>query len=87
MAIPIGILAAVRRETLLDKGITVFVFLGFAMPTFWLALLLVCLLLVARGLAKGSDDFSFPNPDGYLGQVWVDTDRSSGTYGGDVYLL
>lgn len=36
---------------------------------------------------KGSDDFSFPNPDGYLGQVWVDTDRSSGPYGGNVYLL
>lgn len=41
LAIPIGILAAVRRDTLLDKGITVFVFLGFAIPTFWLALLLM----------------------------------------------
>lgn len=43
LAIPIGILAAVRRDTLVDKGITVFVFLGFAMPTFWLALLLMYL--------------------------------------------
>ena len=41
LALPIGILAAVRRNTLLDKGLTVFVFLGFAMPTFWLALLLM----------------------------------------------
>jgi peptide/nickel transport system permease protein len=41
LAIPIGILAAVRRDTLLDNGITVFVFLGFAIPTFWLALLLM----------------------------------------------
>ncbi|MDD2336990.1 MAG: ABC transporter permease [Geobacteraceae bacterium] len=41
LAIPIGILAAVRRDTFLDKGITVFVFLGFAIPTFWLALLLM----------------------------------------------
>ena len=41
LALPIGILAAVWRNTLLDKGLTVFVFLGFAMPTFWLALLLM----------------------------------------------
>jgi len=41
LAIPIGVLAAVRRDTLLDKGITVVVFLGFAVPTFWLALLLM----------------------------------------------
>lgn len=41
LAIPIGILAATRRDTLLDKGITVFVFIGFAVPTFWLALLLM----------------------------------------------
>jgi len=43
LAIPIGILAAVHRNTLLDKGITVFVFLGFAVPAFWLALLLMYL--------------------------------------------
>jgi len=41
LAVPIGILAATHRDTLLDKGITVFVFLGFAVPTFWLALLLM----------------------------------------------
>lgn len=41
LAIPIGVLAAVRRDTILDKGITVVVFLGFAVPTFWLALLLM----------------------------------------------
>jgi peptide/nickel transport system permease protein len=39
LAIPIGILAAVRRDTLTDRGISVFVFVGFAVPTFWLALL------------------------------------------------
>jgi len=40
LAIPIGIMAATHRDTWLDKGITVFVFVGFAVPTFWLALLL-----------------------------------------------
>lgn len=43
LAIPIGVMAAVYRDTWLDKGITVFVFLGFAVPTFWLALLLMYL--------------------------------------------
>ncbi|MDY0301910.1 MAG: ABC transporter permease [Trichlorobacter sp.] len=41
LAIPIGIMAAVHRNSLLDKGLTVFVFTGFAVPTFWLALLLM----------------------------------------------
>jgi peptide/nickel transport system permease protein len=41
LAIPIGILAAVRRDTLVDRGISVFVFIGFAIPTFWLALLCI----------------------------------------------
>lgn len=43
LAIPIGIMAAVYRDTWLDKAITLFVFLGFAVPTFWLALLLMYL--------------------------------------------
>ncbi|TWJ19416.1 ABC transporter permease [Geobacter argillaceus] len=49
LAIPIGILAATRRDTLLDKGITLFVFLGFAVPTFWLALILMYLFGVKLG--------------------------------------
>ena len=49
LAIPIGILAATHRETLLDRGITIFVFLGFAVPTFWLALLLMYLFGVKFG--------------------------------------
>ena len=49
ISIPIGILAATRRNTLLDKGVTVFVFIGFAVPTFWLALLLMYLFGVRLG--------------------------------------
>ncbi|MEW5949186.1 MAG: ABC transporter permease [Thermodesulfobacteriota bacterium] len=40
-AIPIGILSAVHRYSLFDKATTLFVFIGFATPTFWLALLLM----------------------------------------------
>ncbi len=41
IAIPVGIVSACRQNSLLDKSITVIVFLGFAMPSFWLALLLM----------------------------------------------
>ena len=40
VAIPLGVLAAYRAHSWFDKGTTLFVFFGFAMPTFWLALLL-----------------------------------------------
>lgn len=41
IAVPAGIISACSQDSLLDKTITVLVFLGFAMPSFWLALLLM----------------------------------------------
>ena len=41
VAIPIGVISAVRKDSWLDRGLTVFVFLAFAMPSFWLGLLLM----------------------------------------------
>jgi peptide/nickel transport system permease protein len=41
LAIPIGVVAAVRPRSWFDRATTLFVFFGFAMPTFWLALLLM----------------------------------------------
>jgi peptide/nickel transport system permease protein len=43
IAIPIGVMSAVKQNSLFDKGTTLFVFLGFAIPTYWLALLLMIL--------------------------------------------
>jgi len=43
MGIPIGVYSATHPYSLSDRVTTVFVFLGFAMPTFWFALL--CMLL------------------------------------------
>jgi peptide/nickel transport system permease protein len=43
VAIPIGVVAAVRPHSWFDRWTTLFVFFGFAMPTFWLALLLMML--------------------------------------------
>lgn len=41
IAIPVGIFSACRQNSIWDKAVTVLVFLGFAMPSFWLALLLM----------------------------------------------
>jgi peptide/nickel transport system permease protein len=50
VAIPIGVISAVRRHSLFDRLTTVFVFVGFATPSFWLALLLMDYLGVRLGL-------------------------------------
>lgn len=41
IAIPLGVLSAWKQDSLFDKLMTILVFLGFAMPGFWLALLLM----------------------------------------------
>ena len=43
IAIPIGIISAVKRNSVFDRITTILVFIGYAMPTFWLALLLILL--------------------------------------------
>jgi peptide/nickel transport system permease protein len=49
VAIPLGVLSATHQNTFVDKATTVFVFIGFAVPTFWLALLLMILFGVHLG--------------------------------------
>ena len=50
IAIPIGILSATKQYSMFDKLSTVFVFIGFSTPAFWLALLLMILFGVNMGL-------------------------------------
>jgi peptide/nickel transport system permease protein len=48
-AIPIGVFSATRQYSVFDQVTTVFVFIGFATPDFWLALLLMILFGVQLG--------------------------------------
>ena len=71
LAIPIGVVAALKRNSRFDKGTTVFVYLGIAMPNFWLALLLIYLFGVSlnwlpiSGLhTLGYESYS------WFGRVW-----------------
>jgi ABC-type dipeptide/oligopeptide/nickel transport systems, permease components len=41
IAVPIGVLSAVHQDSIFDKITGVLVFIGFAVPTFWLALLMM----------------------------------------------
>jgi peptide/nickel transport system permease protein len=49
VAVPIGVMSAIRQYSLFDKATTVFVFIGFATPDFWLALMLMILFGVQLG--------------------------------------
>ncbi len=41
LAVPIGVYSAYRQGKVFDRAMTILVFIGFAMPSFWLALLLM----------------------------------------------
>ncbi len=49
VAIPVGVISAWKRNSLFDRIATLFVFTGFSMPHFWLALLLMILFGVELG--------------------------------------
>jgi len=49
MSIPLGILAAVREGTWIDRSVTMFTMIGQAMPSFWLGLI----LMIVFGLQLG----------------------------------
>lgn len=75
LAIPIGIIAATNRNSLIDKGITLFVFLGFAVPTFWLSLLMMYVFGVKLGILPISGLHSLGG-DKLTGFAWLlDTAR------------
>jgi len=46
VSIPLGLLAAVRRNTVFDHSISVFTTLGVSLPSFWLGFLLIILFAV-----------------------------------------
>ena len=41
IALPLGVISALTQNKLPDRSITIFVFIGFAIPSFWLALMLM----------------------------------------------
>jgi peptide/nickel transport system permease protein len=68
-AIFIGVLSAVKRYSLFDNASTVFAYVGFAMPTFWLGIMLI---------------YAFSGPNGLPASGMVDL-RTSPAFGTEKY--
>jgi peptide/nickel transport system permease protein len=49
LAIPVGILSALKQNTWVDRFLTVFVFIGFSIPTYWVALLFMIFFGIRLG--------------------------------------
>jgi peptide/nickel transport system permease protein len=49
LAFPLGIIAALKRDTWIDRGITTLAFMGFSTPTFFSGLLLIIIFSVRLG--------------------------------------
>lgn len=64
VAIPLGVLAAVRRGSLIDKAATVVSLVGVSMPGFWLGIMLILLFAVHLGWmpVSGRIDYAFEVP-------------------------
>ncbi len=61
VALPAGILAALRPRSWLDYGLNLFAFAGISVPSFWLALLLILLFAVTLGWLPASGVYTIGN--------------------------
>jgi peptide/nickel transport system permease protein len=63
ISVIVGILSARYKDSVFDRGVTVFVFVGFAIPTFWLALICMYLFGVVLDLVpiSGLTSWNFDN--------------------------
>jgi peptide/nickel transport system permease protein len=71
IALPLGVWSAYKQNSLFDKSVTVFVFIGFAVPTFWLALLCMYYFGVIKGWLpiSGLTSYNFDQLS-LLGKAW-----------------
>jgi peptide/nickel transport system permease protein len=70
IAIPIGIMSATHQYSVLDRATTMFVFVGYSMPHFWMALLLIYLFGVQWGVLPISGKESL-DTTGFTNWQWL----------------
>ena len=73
--IPLGIFGAVQKGSAADKALTAFVFAGFSIPTFWLALVLMSFFGVRLGWLPVSGMHSLFYEEMGAGRQWLDVSR------------
>ena len=61
ISIPLGIYCAIKKDTFLDKSITILLFISYSVPSFWLALMFMILFGVQLGWLpiSGLTSFNF----------------------------
>ncbi|MEA2585904.1 MAG: peptide/nickel transport system permease protein [Thermomicrobiales bacterium] len=70
IGIPLGVIAAIRRNSALDRGIRLFTVSGVSVPVFWLGIILVYFLYYRLDLV--------PPPDGRVSQEFDDRTTITG---------
>lgn len=58
IGLPIGIIAAVQRDSILDMAGRMFALVGLALPNFWMGTLIILGLSLGLGLSPNSGDYS-----------------------------
>ncbi|MDE5602307.1 MAG: ABC transporter permease subunit [Helicobacter sp.] len=61
--IVLGVLGAVKKDSMLDKGLGIFAFIAVSTPSFWLGFLLIYCFTLKFGILSPYKDFS---PTGYI---------------------
>jgi peptide/nickel transport system permease protein len=75
VALPLGVISALNQNRPTDRAITVFVFVGFAVPGFWLALMLMYWTGVANDWLPISGLHSLGHEKMSLPAQWIDSAR------------
>ncbi len=70
IGVPIGILSATRRASLLDRASVVFALFGNSMPSFWLGLVLILVLSLHLRLFPSQGMYSLRGPTGFGDLMW-----------------
>lgn len=76
VSIPLGILTAVYQNSFFDRAVRLFIFIGTAMPSYWLGLLLIWLFAIELNLLPTSGNETFTHlilPSITLSLVYVST--------------
>jgi ABC-type dipeptide/oligopeptide/nickel transport system permease component len=76
LAIPLGVISAVKRGTWIDHSARVFAVLGVSVPIFWIGLVLLSTFYVRLGWLPGPTGrlpIGYPEPDRITGLYTIDT--------------
>lgn len=69
LGIPMGVLAALKRNTVTDQFLAVGSFIGLSVPSFWFGIMLILLLSVNLGLLPGAGMKTFGAPDSLVDRL------------------